>query len=195
MNYCPDINSKDFKKMVEHLGEDLAYHVWDKNGGNSVEYAPNGEKSIMFESLKNELGEKKAYEVAAKTHSKAFKQWFKDSKALDENGQPKVYFHGTPRGGFNEFKEESYFSPTKKWADIYQSPTASSTGKSGRNTEENRMTYSTFLSIKKPFDTRNKAEKDLFNKEFYKYVLNCHIIEHQRVRMIRDIYIKPCERA
>src|ERR1035437_1086439 len=102
MNYCPDINSKDFKKMVEHLGEDLAYHVWDKNGGNSVEYAPNGEKSIMFESLKNELGEKKAYEVAAKTHSKSFKEWFGDSKVVDKNGQPLVVYHGTDKD-FNEF--------------------------------------------------------------------------------------------
>src|ERR1017187_3014153 len=95
MAYCPNKNDKDFKKMVEHLGEDLAYHVWDKNGGNSVEYAPNGEKSIMFESLKNELGEKKAYEVAAKTHSKAFKEWFGNSKVVDKNGQPLVVYHGT----------------------------------------------------------------------------------------------------
>ena len=104
MNYCPDINSKDFKKMVEHLGEDLAYHVWDKNGGNSVEYAPNGEKSIMFESLKNELGEKKAYEVAAKTHSKSFKEWFGDSKVVDKNGQPLVVYHGTDKT-FNKIKQ------------------------------------------------------------------------------------------
>jgi len=49
----------------------------------------------------------------------AFKEWFGDwendpenaSKIVDENGEPMVVYHGTPLGGFTEFKRElNYFS-------------------------------------------------------------------------------------
>jgi len=111
----------------------------------------------------------------AQTRTPQFKRWFGDwenapetaSKVVDKNGKPLVVYHGTPNGGFTVFREESYFSPEKKWADIYQNPSASSMGKSGIQNKTNPQTYEVYLDIKKPFDTRNKKERELFQKEFY----------------------------
>ena len=46
------------------------------------------------------------------------------SKVVDENGEPKVmYHHGTPNANFNTFKEESYFTEDREYADNYQNLT------------------------------------------------------------------------
>ena len=37
------------------------------------------------------------------TESPEFKTWFGDSKAVDEQGEPLVVYHGTPTGGFTQF--------------------------------------------------------------------------------------------
>lgn len=65
------------------------------------------------------------------TNSKAFKEWFGDSKVVDENGEPLVVYHGTkaPKGfdeftldfesGGKAFGEGFYFSDSGKVADKY----------------------------------------------------------------------------
>jgi len=72
--------------------------------GNKIRFqkkAPNGQPS--------NLNDKQWEQV----RTPAFKKWFGDwendpknaSKVVDENGEPKVVYHGS-RGGFDEFKEE-----------------------------------------------------------------------------------------
>ncbi|SEL25687.1 hypothetical protein [Nitrosovibrio tenuis] len=39
----------------------------------------------------------------SQTDTPAFRKWFKDSKVVDENGEPLVVYHGTPGGGFFVF--------------------------------------------------------------------------------------------
>lgn len=43
------------------------------------------------------------------TSTKAFRDWFKDSAVVDEDGQPLRVFHGTTVGGIDEFYENSHF--------------------------------------------------------------------------------------
>lgn len=92
--------------------------------------------------------------------------FFKDSKVRDENGNLLVMYHGTPNAGFTEFRSGSYFTQHKEWADVYQSPSASSisAGKALTNPD----TYAVYLNIKKPFDTRNPKERRIFQEEFYR---------------------------
>lgn len=78
------------------------------------------------------------------------------SKVVDENGEPKVVYHGSPYYGFTIFKNESYFTAQKNYAARY---------KKGGN---NSGIYDVFLDIKNPFDTRSKRERDIFEKEFYR---------------------------
>lgn len=108
----------------------------------------------------------------------AFKAWFGDwendpenaSKVVDENGEPLVVYHGTPLGGFDTFKrQQNYFTSMKWYADRYQDESASSNYIPDKHeSPATKMTYAVFLNIKKPFDTRNKKERGIFEKEFYR---------------------------
>lgn len=103
-------------------------------------------------------------------------EFFKDSKVRDENGRLKVMYHGTPNAGFTVFRSGTYFTDNKEYADVYQSQGASSLGY--KQTADNPDTYAVYLNIKKPFDTRNKAERDIFYNEYYrKYGMGTDLME------------------
>ena len=88
--YCPNQNSPEWKKQKELLGEDVAFFAWDKNNGRSLEFAPNGEKSILFDELSKEYGEKKAYDIISKTHTKEFKDWFESKGGVYSSPEYKL---------------------------------------------------------------------------------------------------------
>lgn len=92
------------------------------------------------------------------------------SKIVDENGEPLVVYHGTPLGGFDTFKrQQNYFTSMKWYADRYQDESASSNYIPDKHeSPATKMTYAVFLNIKKLFDTRNKKERGIFEKEFYR---------------------------
>ena len=92
-------------------------------------------------------------------------EYFKDSKVRDEDGHLLVMYHGTPNAGFTRFRLGSYFTQNRNYADRYQYPGASSL--SVKTTENNPNTYKVYLNIQKPFDTRNPAEREIFENEFY----------------------------
>lgn len=86
------------------------------------------------------------------------------SKVVDENGEPLVVYHGTPKGGFKEFKEESYFTPHREYAERYVH--AGGKGNIWGVTDGEPSMYELFLNIRKPFDTRTKADAAIFEREF-----------------------------
>lgn len=94
-------------------------------------------------------------------------EYFKNSKVRDEDGRLMVMHHGTPYGGFTVFKSASYFTQDKNYANKYQNPSASSLR--GRYSEAtNPTTYDVYLNMEKPFDTRNAAEREIFENEYYR---------------------------
>jgi len=95
----------------------------------------------------------------------AFKKWFGDSAVVDSKGDPMVVYHGTPKGDFNIFKDETHFTENKKYADHYQNPTASSSGVRKEKTAP--KTFEAYLSIQKPFDTRIDANREIFEDQYY----------------------------
>lgn len=54
--FCPNINSSEWKELVDAVGENKAYYLWDANNGNSLDYAPDGAQSNLFqeEMMKND---------------------------------------------------------------------------------------------------------------------------------------------
>jgi hypothetical protein len=58
-------------------------------------------------------------EVEAKTNTPQFKKWFGDSKVVDENGQPKVVYHGTDKNDFDIFDPASWFTENTTEASAY----------------------------------------------------------------------------
>lgn len=93
-------------------------------------------------------------------------EYFKDSKVRDEHGRLMVMYHGTPNANFTVFREGSYFTENKGYADRYQNQGASSLGY--KKTADNPDTYAVYLNIKKPFDTRNENERRIFEEEYYR---------------------------
>ena len=75
-------------------------------------------------------------------------------------------YHGTPNAGFTEFRSGSYFTQNRTYAEVYQSPSASSL--SSDKTITNPDVYAVYLNIKKPFDTRKPDVKKIFYDEYYR---------------------------
>lgn len=99
----------------------------------------------------------------ARTLSADQKQYFKDSKVRDSDGNLKVMYHGTSTGGFTVFRNGlEFFTDNKNYADNYQNESASSRG-SGKG-EASPETYEVYLNITSPFDTRDsKIRKEFLN--------------------------------
>ena len=134
-------------------------------------------KSLLSDDVLNRLGEKRPDKGLYtgkvlysrrenQTETETFKNWFSGSKIVNDDGTPKIMYHGTPYGGFEEFKDWQYFTEDKAYADKYHNPSASSIR--GRyNPATQPMTYEVYLSVKKPFDTRNPEIRKIWREEFY----------------------------
>lgn len=93
-------------------------------------------------------------------------EYFKDSKVRDENGGLKVMYHGTPNGDFTVFRDGTYFTESKEYADVYQTPSASSisTGK----VASNQKTFEVYLNITKPFDINDSEARSIYINDYIK---------------------------
>ena len=113
------------------------------------------------------------------TESKYFKNWFGDSKVVDENGQPLVVYHGTSEF-FSEFdsslsnygevskdfnfftnKMNAYANSAKDYADYW-----------GKRNNQSGWIHEVYLSIKNPLHIKytNTSESSYFTPvEYYDY--------------------------
>lgn len=78
--FCPNKASKEFREMKDIFGEDTAYFLWMRNGGNHLEKAPNGADSKLFNTLLDyyEGNRVEALKAKAKTYKNEFIRWFGD---------------------------------------------------------------------------------------------------------------------
>ena len=96
---CPNLKNKEVAREFEELknatSEAAAYHIWSLNNGNSIDKAPNGEPSKLFSDLLEHYNGDRvaAIQAKAKTYSESFRNWFGESKVVDENGEPLVVYH------------------------------------------------------------------------------------------------------
>lgn len=89
----------------------------------------------------------------------------KGTAIVDEAGNPLKVYHGTPNATYKNFKEGTYFTPNKSYADVYQNQGASSFGY--KKTANNPKTLEAYLNMKKPFDTRNAEARKIYENEFF----------------------------
>ncbi|MEG1781734.1 MAG: hypothetical protein RR253_00630, partial [Oscillospiraceae bacterium] len=113
----------------------------------------NKQFSLKVDSHGNELSEQQH-------------EYFKKSKVRDTNGNLKVMYHGTPNGTFTKFKSGTYFTENQSYANNYQNVGASSLGV--KRSADAPKTYEVYLNMTKPFDTRNKTERNIFMNEYYR---------------------------
>lgn len=92
--------------------------------------------------------------------------YFKDSKVRDKDGNLKVMYHGTPNGEYTIFRDGTYFTENKAYADRYQNPGASSisTGKDASRPS----TFAVYLDIKKPFDISDTEARRIYIEDYIK---------------------------
>ncbi len=101
-----------------------------------------------------------------RTLSAEQQEYFKESKVVDENGNLKVVYHGTPNGDYTIFKDGTYFTDNKAYADRYQNPGASSI--SSGKTASNPKTFEVYLDIKKPFDLSDAEARRIYIEDYIK---------------------------
>ncbi len=83
------------------------------------------------------------------------------SAAAKANGYTDKLYHGAKKGGgFKVFRDWSYFTPNKEYATRYME----------RGNE--KSLYETFVKMEKPFDTRNAAERRIFESIRQEYGLS-----------------------
>ena len=101
---CPNLKNEEVAREFEELknatSEAAAYHIWSQNNGNGIDKAPNGEPSKLFSDLLEHYNGDRvaAIQAKARTYSKSFKEWFGESKVVDENGEPKLMFRTDDKG-------------------------------------------------------------------------------------------------
>jgi len=84
MSACPNLSNpqvkKEFNHMINAIGETLSYGLYEKNNNNTLQYAPNGNPSKLYESLLSlHNGDvNKAIYDKARIYSKDFTNWFGD---------------------------------------------------------------------------------------------------------------------
>ena len=108
------------------------------------------------------------------TRTQAFSEWFGDWQAgstkslLDNNGEPKVLYHGTPFGGFDEFNADrnAYFTESLDYARKYKNPSASST-RGYRGDDSFGEVKGVFVRANDVFDTRNDEVRKVYEEQFY----------------------------
>ena len=102
------------------------------------------------------------------TESKEFKNWFGNSKVVDENGNPMVVYHGTPYFEGYEFKPFESKNRTGN-IDGYYFTASTQDASDYAGTEESAEVIPTFLSIKNPYvpgeSKVTKAMRDQYFKE------------------------------
>lgn len=112
------------------------------------------------------MNEPKQKTVADLMLSPEQKEFFKDSKIRDENGNLKKMYHGSSDGTFTKFKEGSFFTDDKDYADVYQDE-AAGMNYAGKKLV-NPKTYEVYLDVKKPFSMADPEARRIINDEYIK---------------------------
>jgi hypothetical protein len=156
--------SKDAPAVYNSLNDDMSQAL-DKAVGRKldIERALDSQQQRYNDFIRRnadmELYSPKTPEQQAVDN---FARWFEGSKVVDENGQPRRYYHGSLRN-FDKFKQgnnDYNFSPDEKFAYNYAENKAFEQG-----IDAEPKVYEVFLKSKKPFDFENP--KDIQNLSDY----------------------------
>lgn len=130
---------------------DFISDVADNLSGQRLSYGFSLAENDFGKMTDAELVEAHRKAEAAKDYSAGIeikKEWDR------RRGYNRDLYHGSPNKNITEFRDESYFTEDKNYARRYKK------GEDGR-------IYEVRANLKKPFDTRNPKEREIFEKEFY----------------------------
>ena len=95
--------SNVLKYMYDHLPEGSRYSVHKKEAFSAMAVAPFTDTAVDYQALEKRFTEivpqgntdVKKFSERRQTETDAFKRWFGDSVVVNEDGSPKVMYHGT----------------------------------------------------------------------------------------------------
>ena len=170
------MNTRDYAKKAKAEGYDgVIFNNIHDNGGysNGSEGASTVAIAFKSEQIKSVANEKPTsdldirYSLSEDNQGRELsteqKEYFKDSKIVDDNGNLLVMYHGTKKGGFTVFEnkrrkatEGFYFTNNKAYSDIFQG-IKPETGKYYDSVQEgidegyfSPETYEVYLDVKNP---------------------------------------------
>lgn len=152
----------------------LMHTIADNPDFVNQEGAHKNETREAMAKLKNGIGASFSVEQLDSQYDQAIKDGdtAKQQELVDEaarrNGYTMKVFHGTPIGGFTQFRDWSYFTENKNYADRYNHHSASSI-RGYAVTETNPMTYELYMNPGRVFDTRDPKTAKLYNKARMEY--------------------------
>lgn len=166
--FIPEDIEEGIDPKLQGDTEIVAYYPDQIKSADPITYDDNG-NVIPLSKRFNEKDSDIRYSLSdnqGRTLSKQQQERFKDSKVRNENGDLLVMYHGTPSGDFTVFKDGTYFTQNKEYADRYQDPSASSisTGK----VKDNPKTFEVYLDIKKPFDISDPEAREIYINDYIK---------------------------
>ena len=155
---------------------------YDANKYIEPDRTPRFNESRVIEIIKEEIEETvrgvlKANNpnyVDLKTAINNFNKWFKGSKVVEDNGDPLLCYHGTPKGGFTTFNTIEGVDKKTKWQLLFGSHFTNDMEQAkvymGNTKKKTKMLYTVFLSIKNPLDItygKSVISKPLTSDEEY----------------------------
>lgn len=153
---------QEFENISEENYDAEKYDALEAEYNELVELQQQGETYYQGANLAGaEAGE---YADAAKeykekgTESKYFKKWFGKSKIVDENGNPRLVYHGS-LWNFDTFGKsaEFDFSFNPRFAHDYASSKSFEQG-----LDREPVLYDVYLKVENPFDFRDEKQVDEF---------------------------------
>lgn len=106
---CPNKNLPEWKELVEAIGEDFAYHVWDVNNGYPLNKTKDGKSSDLYHNIEDFLlGDKvAAIQAKAKMFTKEFYDTYKGD--FNEQGEPiTIHYFNYLKGDFKLMEHSDY---------------------------------------------------------------------------------------
>ena len=148
--------------LRDELAGKTKVYYWDKKRASSLLHRaglqlPRSMPNDGYVHSIREVGSSVKERFESQTQTQQFRNWFKGSKVVNEDGSPKVMYHGTSRFGFYTFDTYggryglmgmgSYFTDNKEVAEGYT--------KKGRG--NNPGIYEVYLSVKNPINMDARA--------------------------------------
>lgn len=136
-----------FRKWVDDVIGEIKAWLLRRFGIQAGAVTPAQLRALAVAALRNEAAPTGGarFSVAPPTNSPAFRRWFGESKVVDENGEPKIVYHGS-RGEINEFQIPAFFTSDRDGAEWYSADRSGGDGGS---------ITTAYLAIQNPLDSRS----------------------------------------
>lgn len=121
----------------------------------------------------------------SKDLSLAQQEFFKENGLKNTDGSLIKFYHGTPYGGYDSFKDGTHFSDNKDYAERYTSLSASSNCHSIQNKEKLECVYEVYIAPKKVFDTTYPECQAIF-EQYVQSGCACGINPYEPKNMFAD---------